>query len=137
MRLPWKFWNLFLTRWSLNVYISWIEQDKILLSQLWHCADQNGPQRGEGRGEHWKTDKARKADEKNEVICQLSFFLSRVTVLKLPNIVHFLKICADLSKKSKSIKAIYLYPSERTHHALSENDMVYSGLSNSSRNIEE
>ena len=64
-------------------------------------------------------------------------FPSRVIVLKLPNIVHFLKICADLSKKSKSVKAIYLYPSERTHHALSENNMVYSGLSNSLQNIEE
>ena len=64
-------------------------------------------------------------------------FPSRVIVLKLPNIVHFLKICPDLSKKSKSVKAIYLYPSERTHHALSENNMVYSGLSNSLQNIEE
>ena len=30
-------------------------------------------------------------------------------VLKLPKIVHFLQICPDLSKKSKSTKAIYLY----------------------------
>ena len=50
---------------------------------------------------------------------------------KLPKIVHFLKICADLSKKSKSIKAIYLYPSERPHRALSENSMFYRGPSKS------
>ena len=47
--------------------------------------------------------------------------------------VHFLQICADLSKKPKFIKAIYFYPSERPHHALSEN----SGPSNSSQDIKE
>ena len=45
-------------------------------------------------------------------------------VLKLPKIVHFLQICADVSKKSKSIKAICLDPSERSHHALSENSVL-------------
>ena len=84
-----------------------------------------------------QTVRAQKLDEKNGVICLVSFFLSWVMVLKLPKIVHFLQICADLSKKSKSIKAIYLYPSERPHHALSENSMFYRGLSNSSRDIEE
>ena len=58
-------------------------------------------------------------------------------ILKLPNIVHFWQICADLSKKSKSIEAVYLYPSERSHHALSENSMFYRGLNNSSQDIEE
>ena len=38
-------------------------------------------------------------------------------VLKLPKIVNFLQICADLSMKSKLIQAIYLYPSEIPHHA--------------------
>ena len=84
-----------------------------------------------------QTVRAQKVDEKNGVICLVSFFPSWVMVLKLPKIVHFLQICADLSKKSKSIKAIYLYPSERPHHALSENSMFYRGLSNSSRDIEE
>ena len=58
-------------------------------------------------------------------------------VLKLTDIVNFLQICADLSKKSKSIKAIYLHPSERTYNARSENRMFCRGLSNSSRGIEE
>ena len=58
-------------------------------------------------------------------------------VLRFPEIVQLLQICADLSKKSKSIKAIYLYPSERPHHALSKNSMFYRGLSNSSQDIEE
>ena len=58
-------------------------------------------------------------------------------VLKLPKIVHFWQICADLSKKSKSIKAIYLYPYERLYHGISKNSMFYRGLSDSSRDIEE
>ena len=41
-------------------------------------------------------------------------------VLELSNSAFFLQICADLSKKPKSIKAIYFYPSERPHHALSK-----------------
>ena len=56
-------------------------------------------------------------------------------VLKLPKIVYYLQICADLSKKPKCIKGIHLYPSERAHHALSENSTFYRGLSNSSRDI--
>ena len=58
-------------------------------------------------------------------------------VFKLLKIVHFLQICADVSKKSKSIVAIYLYPSKIPHHALSENSMFERGLSKSSRDIEE
>ena len=42
-----------------------------------------------------------------------------------------------LSKISKSIKAIYLYPSEITHHAVSVHSMFYRGLSNNSQDIEE
>ena len=32
-------------------------------------------------------------------------------VLELPEIVHIAQICVDLSKKSKSNKVVYLYPS--------------------------
>ena len=38
-----------------------------------------------------QTVRAQKVDEKNAVICLVSFFLSRVMVLKLPKIVHLLK----------------------------------------------
>ena len=38
--------------------------------------------------------------------------------------VHILEICAKLSKKLKSIKAIYSCSSERPHHALSENNLA-------------
>ena len=50
--------------------------------------------------------RAGKVDEKNGVICLVSMFPSWVMVLKLSKKVHFLQFCADLSKKSKSIKAI-------------------------------
>ena len=58
-------------------------------------------------------------------------------ILKLPRVVHFLKVCADLSKKANSVKAIYLYPSKRPLHTYSENNMFYRGLRNSSQDIEE
>ena len=58
-------------------------------------------------------------------------------VLKFPKIVHLLQSCADLSKKSKSIIEIYVYPSERPHYALTENNVFYTGLSNSSRDTED
>ena len=45
-------------------------------------------------------------------------------------------MCADLSKKPKSIKTIYLYPSERPY--LSGNSIFfYRGLSNYSQDIKE
>ena len=79
--------------------------------------------------------RAEKEDEKNGVICLVSMFPSWVMVLKLSKKVTFLQFCTNLSKKPKSIKAIYIYASERTHYVLSENDMVYSGLSHRSWDI--
>ena len=52
-----------------------------------------------------------------------------------PQIVQksaFLLFGADLSKKPKSIKAISIYASESSHYTLSENGMVYRGLSHRS-----
>ena len=54
-------------------------------------------------------------------------------VLKLPKIVHFLQFCADVSKKSYSVKAIYVYASERSHYALLERAVVYRCLRHSLR----
>ena len=42
--------------------------------------------------------------------------------------VYFLQFCADLSKKSKSIKTIYIYASERSRYTLSENGIVYYAM---------
>ena len=69
---------------------------------------------------------AEKVDEKNGVICLVSMFPSWVMVPKLSKKVHFLQFCADLSKKSKSVKAIYICVSENSHYTFAT---VYRGLS--------
>ena len=47
---------------------------------------------------------------KKGVISLVSMFLSRVVVLKLSKkVIFFLQFYADLSKKSKYVKAIYIY----------------------------
>ena len=56
-------------------------------------------------------------------------------VLKLSEKVHFLQFCADISQKPKYVKAIYIYGSDNSYYSLSENDMVYRGLSNLSWDI--
>ena len=45
-------------------------------------------------------------------------------VLKLSKKVHVLQFCAGLSKKSKSIEAIYIYKSERSLYIFSENGIL-------------
>ena len=83
-----------------------------------------------------QTVRAEKVDEKNGAICLVSMFLSWVLVCKLSKKVYFLQFCAaNLSKKSKSVKAIYIYASESSHYLLSENAMVYRGLSHRSWEI--
>ena len=74
-------------------------------------------------------------DEKKWVICLVFMFPSWLMVPKLSKKVHFFQICADLSKKSKSIKAIYIYASESSLSTLSENGMVYRGPSHRSWDI--
>ena len=67
-----------------------------------------------------RTVTVKKVDEKNEVICLVSVSPSWVMIYKLSKKVHFLQFCADLSKKSRSVKAIYIYASESSHYTLSE-----------------
>ena len=73
-----------------------------------------------------ETVRLKKADEKNGVICLVSMFPSQFMVLKVFKNVYFLQFCADLSKKS--IKAIYIYASERSQYTLSENGIVYCAM---------
>ena len=94
------------------------------------------------RGDHIKTNfdyfqvkkwmlqtvSVEKVDEKIGVICLVSMFPSWVMVCKLSKKVNFSQFCADLSKKSKSVEAIYIYASESSHYSLVENAMIYSGL---------
>ena len=56
-------------------------------------------------------------------------------VLKLSKQVQFLQFCADLSNNSKSIKAIYIYKSERSRYALSENGIFYYAITYCFRDI--
>ena len=79
-----------------------------------------------------QTVRAEKVDEKNGVICIVSMFLSLVMVLKFSEKLKFLQFRADLIKKPKSIKTILIYASESSYQTLSENDMVYWGLSHRS-----
>ena len=105
----------------LRVYVSWIERNKILISQLFfpkfrYFANQNGPKVGPHENEFWQFSNA-----KNEFTKQLLnanenggiflFFMSPswVMVLKLSKIVFFLQFFADVSKKCKPAIAIYVY----------------------------
>ena len=67
-----------------------------------------------------QTIRAEKVDQKNVVICLVPMFPFWVKVRKLAKKVHFLQFCANLSKKSKSANAIYIYASESSHYTLSE-----------------
>ena len=82
-----------------------------------------------------QTVRVEKVDEKNGVICLVFMFPSWVIVLKLSKKVHFLQLCAAPRKKSKPIKAIYIYASESSLSTLSENGMVYRGPSHRSWDI--
>ena len=75
-----------------------------------------------------QTVRSQKVDEKTGVICLFSMLPSWVMVLKLSKKGRFLQFCADLCKKSKSIKAIYIYVSKRPHYALWENAIVYCAM---------
>ena len=102
----------------LNVYVSWIKRDKILISQLTppkfrYFADQNGRKEdpmkmnfGNFQIQKWisQTVRAQKVDEKNGVICLISFFLSWVMVLKLPKIVHFWKFVLTSARNLNILK---------------------------------
>ena len=72
-----------------------------------------------------QTVRAEKVDGKNGIICLVSMLPSRVLALKLSEKVQLLQYCADLSKKSNYIKTIYIYASERSRCALSENGTFY------------
>ena len=82
-----------------------------------------------------QTVRAEKVDTKNGVICLVSMFSSWVMVLKFSKKVYLLQFCADLGQKPKSVKANYIYATERSYYRLSEKDMVYSSLSHCSWDI--
>ena len=78
----------------------------------------------------WMLQKVRvkKIDEKNGVFCLAFMFSSWVMVFESSRKMHFLQFFADLSRKTKSVKAIYIYASERSCYALSENGNVHYAM---------
>ena len=76
-----------------------------------------------------QTVRAEKVDEENGIMCLISMFSFWVMVLKFSRKCIFFQFCTELSKKPKSVKAIYIYASKKSHYLLPENDMVYRGLS--------
>ena len=80
--------------------------------------------------------RAEKADEKNNGIIWVIFmFPSWVMILKLSKKVHFFNFVPNSAKKSKYIKAIYTYASERSfflsersRYALSKNGIIYYAM---------
>ena len=73
-------------------------------------------------------NRAWKADEKNGVISVVFISPFLFMVLKLSKIVSFLQLFADISKKSKALLAIYVYASESSRFALSENGFDYYAM---------
>ena len=73
-------------------------------------------------------DRAEKVDEINGVICVVFMFPSWVMILKLSKKVHFFNFVLTSAKKSKYVKAIYIYASETSRYALSENVIVYYAI---------
>ena len=79
--------------------------------------------------------KSREDRWKEWAICLVFIFPSSVMVLKLSKKVYFFQFCANLSKKPKSIKVIYIYAPGSSHCTVLGNGMVYRGLSHSSWEI--
>ena len=108
----------------LKVYVSWIKREKIL---IWHFHLQNSgilQTRMDRREDPMKKNLSnfqiqkwisqtvwtQKVDEKNGVICLVSFFASWVMVLKLPKIVHFCKFVLSSARNLNPLKQfIYIH----------------------------
>ena len=104
--------------------------------KLRYFTDQNGPEWWNWkwilsifkfRNECYKQVEQKKRS-KNAVILVVFIFLSSVMILKLSKKVHFLNFVLNSAKKSKYVKAIYIYVSERSCYAFSENVIVYYAM---------
>ena len=112
--------------------------------KLKYFTDQNGPNGGPHQNKFWLFSNKKmnvtnslsgKSRWKNWNHLPSFMFPSWVMVCNLSKKVHFLQFCSDLSKKSKSVGAIYIYVSESSHYTLLENVMIYRGLRHRSWNI--
>ena len=73
--------------------------------------------------------------KKMELFMHFPCLLPDLWSLKLSKKVDFLRFCADLSKKSKSVKAIYIHANERPCCTLSENGILYYAMTYLFRDI--
>ena len=71
--------------------------------------------------------RAEKVDEKMGLFL-VFMFLSWVMILKLSKQVNFFNFVLTLAKKSKYVKAICIYASERSRYVLSENVIAYYAM---------
>ena len=107
----------------LSRKVWWVFQNGSFCPKLSYFTYQNGPKGGPHQNEFWLfpntkmnvTDRVEKVDETNGIICVVSMFPSCVMVCKLSKKWYFLQLWAELSKKSKSVKAIYKYATESSH----------------------
>ena len=97
-----------------NVYVSWMEHDKILISQISppksRCfADQSRPKREPHENEQLGFEKRMK---KMGLLVSFSYFILELWSLNYQKLLFFLQFFADVSKKFKAAVAIYVYASE-------------------------
>ena len=79
-----------------------------------------------------QTVRAEKVDEEMGSVVWFISFLPELWSLNCPKKYIFCNYLLNSAREYKSVKAIYIYESEISYHSLSENDMVYIGLSHSS-----
>ena len=83
-----------------------------------------------------QTVKAEKVDQTMGHLSSFHLFFFPCFLLHGPWVVQksaFLQFCADVNKKHKSVQPIYSF--ENSHFTLSENDVVFRGLSHHLCNI--
>ena len=127
------------------MHIFWIEQEKIVISQFSppkfrYFADQSGPKGGPYENEFWQfsngkmspyTVRARKADEKNAVICLVPELWS----LKCQKLCSFCIFFADVSNKSMVVAAVYVDAFECSRFTYLENGIGYYAMAYSLEDI--
>ena len=74
------------------------------------------------------TNRSEKVDEKMGSFVQFPCSHPELWSINSLKKCIFLQFCADISKKSRSIKAIYTYASGRSGYAISQNSIVFYAM---------
>ena len=75
-----------------------------------------------------QADRAEKVDEKRGHLCSFHVPFLSYDPLIVEKKMHFFKFVLISAKKSKYLKAIYIYASERSRYTLSENVIIYYAM---------